>query len=390
MQIKDIKAIKVLNSRAQETIAVRVKTRRETAWGSAPSGASTGKFETPSYKKNLNYAIKFINSQAKKLKVSFNHFSDLGDIEKIIKPKSAGGNPLIALEFSILNLWAKENKTALWQLINDKAKGMPKPLANVIGGGAHAGPNAPDIQEILICPKRNKFKEAALINAEIHRKLKDILKEKDLEFKGGKTDEGAWITSLSCIEIFELMKDLAKKYKVDLGMDLAASQLFKSRYSWKNYSRYKQKMMIGRDKQIKIILDLIKQFKLFYVEDPLNEQDFVGFAELTRKAPNTLICADDLYVTNLKRTKIGQQIRAANAMIIKPNQIGSLLKTKEVFDFAKEHNIKPIISHRSGETLDTIISHLAKAWEAPYAKIGAAGGERIAKINELIKIEFSD
>jgi len=382
MLIKQIKAIKILNSRAEPTIAVEVKSRDGfTGWGAAPSGASKGKHEVPAYGKNIEQSISYIN------KLNLNTFDSFGDLERVeekVDVKKAGANGIIALEFALLNLLSQEEKKPVWKILNPRARGTPMPLGNVIGGGAHADSKF-DVQEILISPKTKTFSQAALLNARIYGDVKEALEKKDKLFTGGTTDEGAWMTSLSDLEAIELVYDTSRKYKVRLGLDIASSHFYKNnKYVWQNYAKGK-KIIADKKKQIELVKEMSTKFKLFYIEDPLQEEDFSGYAELNKNLKN--ICGDDLTTTNIERLKQAIKQKSIAYIIIKPNQIGSLIQTKQVFDLAVKKGIIPVISHRSGETDDVTISHLAKAWQAPLIKCGIASGERIAKINELIKIE---
>jgi len=165
---------------------------------------------------------------------------------------------------------------------------------------------------------------------------------------------------------------------------MAASTFFDGKeYIYKNLPQ-----RLNPEKQLSYVSNLIKAHNLFYVEDPFHEDDFEGFAKLIRKMKsNCLIVGDDLTATNLERLKKAVEMKSINAVIIKPNQNGSLLRTKEVIDFAKANNIIPIISHRSGETSDSMIADLAVAWEIPFIKTGILGKERMAKLNRLMHIE---
>ncbi|MDP3918691.1 MAG: enolase C-terminal domain-like protein, partial [Nanoarchaeota archaeon] len=166
---------------------------------------------------------------------------------------------------------------------------------------------------------------------------------------------------------------------------IAASEFYSNgKYNYKNFSKDQTKKTLTPKEQIALVNSWIKKYKLAYVEDPLHEEDFKGFSQLDKK---TLICGDDLLTTNLTRLKKALRNKSVNSMIIKPNQIGSLIKTKKVVDFAHSQGIKTIISHRSGETLDNTISHLAVAWNIPYIKTGIYGKEREVKLKELLKIE---
>jgi enolase len=170
------------------------------------------------------------------------------------------------------------------------------------------------------------------------------------------------------------------------GLDVAASSLYDSGRDVYDFKREGKTREPGE--HLEFIVDLVETYHLAYVEDPLQEEDFEGFAELTKKVGNQcLICGDDLFVTNVERIERGLKVGAANAVLIKPNQIGSLTDASRAVALTKTHGCVPVVSHRSGETPDETIAHLAVAWECPLIKTGAVGGERTAKLNELIRIE---
>ena len=213
----------------------------------------------------------------------------------------------------------------------------------------------PDFQEFLLIPDSNSVEKAFEMNKKAKEKAEEFLRRKDSDFKGNKNDENAWITSLNEKEIFDIMN----KLNIPIGTDIASSGY---------------------------IANLIKNYDLLYIEDPFSEEDFEGFSKLLKKFPNSLIVGDDLTVTNSKRLKKAIEMKAINAIIIKPNQCGSLLEVKKVAELAKENGIKIVFSHRSGETNDDSLAHLAVGWECPMIKTGIVGGERVSKINELLAI----
>lgn len=374
MEIRGVRARKIFNSRKEETIEVKVLSNKGTGVASAPSGASKGKFEVEVFPKNsVDEAIKNLN------KINFKNIKikDFNDFKKIEK-YNLKGNTTIALEFAILKILSKGKP---WKFLNKKAKKVPRPLGNCIGGGLHAG-NIIDIQEFLLLPKTDSFAKAALINWKIYGQVRKELKKEDKTFNKQKTDEGAWAPNLENLEVLRILNKTIKKFtrktgiKVRIGLDFAASQL------WDGEKYVYRDQVLNKKEQLEFIFGLINDYNLVYVEDPFEETDFNSFKKLKK---DVLICGDDLICTNLKRLKrAGNSI---NAVIIKPNQIGSLIETKKVVDFAKRKGIVPVISHRSGETLDNTISHLAVAWNIPLIKCGIYGKERQAKINELIKIE---
>ena len=371
MLIKDLKARVIKNSRNENAIEVIVNKKYV---ASAPSGASTGMYEVKAFTKDVRFAVNYLN----KYSVHYD-FEEFKDLEVLDHLKSIiGGNPTIAVQYAVLKAMSK-NK--VYSFLNPKAKKLPVPLGNCIGGGAHTKIKASDIQEFLLIPKAKTFSQRANINRNVYEMIGKLSKAKS------KTDEGAFILNQKNEDIFEFLTDLVYEfrehtgYKVNFGIDLAASQFFKKgKYHYKNS---KQKVL-SREKQINLVNDWIKEYNLGFVEDGLEENDFSGFAKLNKK---TLICGDDLITTNLERLKKAIKLKSVNSMIIKPNQIGSLIETKKVVDYAHKHGIKTVISHRSGETMDFMIAHLAVAWNMSYIKTGIFGKERECKLKELVNIE---
>lgn len=375
MWIKNVRARKILDSRREWTIEVFVNGAR----ASSPSGKSTGKYETSAYKNSLEWNIKFLNNL--KIEIEINSFDDLYLVEKIIMKKAKikdvklfGANALFALESAILKALAISQKKELWQIVSreNMAGKMPVPVGNAIEGGLHAhNPNHPLFQEFLLIPEGKNFSENLKLLQNIYNELREILKTKR------KTDEGAWETQLSNEQIFQV---LAKFDKIKIGTDIAASEFYKNRLY-----KYKKKSL-SRDAQINYINQLIKEFNLFYIEDPLQEEDFEGFSRIKR-SPENLIVGDDLTATQIDRLKKAIRTRAINAMIIKPNQNGSLLELKKIFEICKENKIKTVLSHRSGETLDDALADYAVGFGAEFIKCGIATKWREVKLNRLIGIE---
>lgn len=370
------KASEIKNSRGEPTIEVSINHFK----GSAPSGASTGKKEV----KDFNYSVKETIKRLNAIKIpNINKFEDLTKVEKLTS--KLGSSATIALEFAIL-----QSKGG-YKWINKNPKAFPMPLGNVIGGGAHIKSNGLEFQEfLLISPEASSFFEAAFANLKIHKLAQEELEKLDDKFTNQLTDEGAWApSSLNIQQVLDILKKLTKKvskeqgFETRLGLDVASTQFYKD-----NHYNYHDKKL-NQEQQIKFISELIKEYNLYYVEDPLKENDFEGFSKLTYQHKHTLICGDDLICTNPELLKKAIEEKAVSALIVKPNQIGSLIKTKEVIELAKKHSVTPVMSHRSGETLDTSISHLALAFQIPIIKCGIFGKEREAKIKELIHIEKS-
>jgi len=202
-----------------------------------------------------------------------------------------------------------------------------------------------------------------------------------------KGDEGAWAPSIDDSEAFEIVATACEQvaedvgFEIEFGLDVAASELWDGdAYQYGDVSR-------SPAEQIDYVAELVDEYDLAYVEDPLEENDFEGFAELTdRVGSETLLCGDDLFVTNTERLQQGIDRGAGNSILIKPNQIGTLSLAVDAIETATRNGFTPVISHRSGETEDTTIAHLAVATGAPFIKTGTVGGERTAKLNELIRI----
>ncbi|MDP3881650.1 MAG: hypothetical protein Q8Q31_02105 [Nanoarchaeota archaeon] len=373
MHIKEVYARKIKDSRGEETIEVSINRSK----ASSPSGKSKGTHETPSYYQNLDWNIKAINLL--KFDFSIQEFQDLKKVEDHISKvcdfsdvKSFGANALFALESAILKALARSKKKQLWQIIDPRARKIPTPLGNAIGGGAHSEDFAihPVFQEFLLVPKGKKFKDKLRNMNEVYYKLGGLLKAKS------KNDEGAWQCGQSEEEILDLLSKF--KFKARIGLDIAASSFYKNgKYHYHEFD-------LDAIEQIKYINNLIEKYDLFYVEDPLNEEDFIGFKKIKKRS---LICGDDLTVTHLERLKKAIFFDSVNAMIIKPNQNGSLLEVSEIFKICKENGIKTILSHRSGETLDSALADYAFGFQADYIKCGISTKWREVKLSRLAEIE---
>ena len=381
MKIKEVKATIVLDSRGEETIEVSVNGQVT----SAPAGKSKGKYEKPNYKKSLKEDCEVIK-HLKLGELDINEFEHLELVENKVK-KNVGANTLFALESSVLKAIAKEQKLDLWKFLNPNAKIFPRIISNTIGGGAHShGKINPDFQEFLVTCNKNPS-IARVINNNCHEEANVILKGLTLrDIKAN--DENAWQTDLDNERVLEVMKEVQEDsfdetgIHVDIGLDVAASQFFKNgKYHYKNREK-----VLTRKQQIEYIIELAKKYNLFYIEDPLDEEDFEGFSELVKKT-DCLIVGDDLTTTNLERVQKAIKLEAINGIIIKPNQIGSLIETKKVIDLCKKNGVRTIISHRSGETLDNTIADLGFAWQVDFIKIPVIGKERLAKVDRLIDIE---
>ena len=381
MKIKEISAKKILDSRKNDTIFVSIKTNVGNFSASSPTGKSVGKYEAKSYIKNIDDDIKTIKKFSDYFDEEIKSFDDLDKIEEIIHG-CVGANTSFAFESAILKALAHEQKKEVWQLISHSAKKLPRLVGNCIGGGKHSNvKRKPDFQEFELIPNVKTIKESFEINKKAKNETEMILRETDKNFKGEKNDENAWMTSLNEKEVLEILKNL----DMPLGLDIAASSFYKrKKYGYKN-------PILKRDnkEQLDYVSNLIKNFNLFYIEDAFEENDFKSFSKLLKKFPDKLIVGDDLTVTNYERTKKAIHEKSINAMIVKPNQNGSLIEVKKICGLLKENDIKIVFSHRSGETEESILADLAFGFQADFIKTGITGKEREAKIKRLIEIEES-
>jgi enolase len=398
--IEDIIARKIFNSRGEETIEVDVITTSGFGRASAPAGKSRGKAEVAYYPQGgVDQALKKIDDliapELAGLNADFQEEIDntLHEIDGTKNFKIIGGNTAFAVSLANVEAAANSHGLLLFQFLGgNTANTLPYPLGNTISGGQHTRGKAPDIQEYLALPHgAETFLEAATANTQIHKKIGEALKKKDKLFSGGKSSEGAWIANVGNDDAFEVIAKACEEvgneldFECGFGIDVAASSLWKEKEEKYVYQRDGKKRDAGE--QLEYLLDLIEKYHLAYVEDPFHEEDFESTAMLTKKAKNCLICGDDLFTTNNERLNHGITLNAANAIIIKVNQIGTLTDAAETIENAQRHGYTTVMSHRSGDTCDWHIAQLAAAFKCPIIKTGVVEGARIAKINELARIE---
>ncbi|MAG78801.1 hypothetical protein CMI40_00290 [Candidatus Pacearchaeota archaeon] len=378
--IKSVFAKTILDSRKDKTILITIKTNIGDFSASAPNGKSIGQHAVKIYKKNIEDDIKTIKKLSNYFsKEVIEEFDDLRIIEDTVDGH-VGANTLFALESAILKAVAKKQKKQIWELINSNTRKIPRLVGNCIGGGKHSSTKKkPDFQEFLIISHLKSIKESFEKNKKIKKDIEKTLKIIDKNFKSKRNDEDAWMTTLNEKEVL----DILKKTKLPIGVDIASSSFYKrKKYHYEN-------PMLKRDdnEQLGYLSNLINNYNLFYIEDPFNEEDFESFSKLLKKFPNSLIVGDDLTVTNTKRLEKAIKMKSINAIIVKPNQIGSLIEVKRVCELAKKKDIKIIFSHRSGETEESILADLAYGFGADFFKCGITGKVREVKIKRLIEIE---
>jgi enolase len=399
--IEDIRVRKILDSRGNPTLEVDVITWNGFGRAAAPSGASTGSrevvaFPTGGVGKIIGEVEDIISSELIGMDAE-----DLNEIDLVLKEidgtenlSSIGGNTTVAVSMATAKAAASSYNMPLYRFLGGNLPTeIPYPLGNMINGGAHAGRNAPDIQEFLVIPVgAENITEAVFTNVNVHKKIREMIQAKDKSFTGGKGDEGGWAPNLTSEEALEIQVKSCQSVTDETGvevkpaLDMAASEMWDPQQETYIYQREGINRSTGE--QIDYVEEIIDTYGFFYVEDPIREDDLHGFAELTKKAgKKCLICGDDVFVTNAEILEEGISKQAGNSIIIKPNQIGTLSDTYKTVELARNNKYVPVVSHRSGETTDETIAHLAVAFSCPIIKTGAVGGERIAKLNELIRIE---
>jgi len=389
--IEVIEVRTILDSRGNTTVEADIHTQNGFGRSAAPSGASTGSLEAkvkPS-KEAVEYAIQNVIPVLIGMDACDQQGFDeqLRDIDGTADFAEIGANIAVALSLANAKAAASSMGVALFRYLGGAfADEMPLPLGNIIGGGAHAA-NSTEIQEFLVVPgDATDAEEAVLANAAVHRHVKELLAKQGKSC--GKGDEGAWAPQIDDALAFELIAEATgivadeMNVSVDMGIDVAASQMWNS-----EVYKYRDRVLTTEE-QIAYIAELVDRYGLVYVEDPLHEDDYDAFAELNSQiGDRCLICGDDIFVTHVDRIMHGIEMDAANCVLIKPNQVGTLTDTFEAVRLAHTHGLDTVMSHRSGETTDTTIAHLATAFSCVFLKCGVVGGERIAKLNELIRIE---
>jgi enolase len=411
-KIKQVLAREILNAKgnpALETTVILSDGKSGTA--SCPSGTSAGSYEACELLDNdekryggkgVLKAIDNVNSIISPALVGV-EVTRQPEIDKIMleldgtqNKGKLGANAILSVSMACCKAAAKSSVLPLFLYIREYVKKeklelkVPTPLFNVLNGGLHADMNL-DFQEFMIIPASSKSFEASLqMGTQVYNTLKKLLKTSNQSTLVG--DEGGFSPRLAAnADALSLLKqainDSPYKFGFDifLGMDVAASSF----YQQKKYVVRDKSMPLSSDDLISLYKDLSKEYSFLYLEDPLAEDDWEGWVQISKEMSlQTIIVGDDLTVTNPYRLQMALNKKAITGIIIKPNQIGTVIETLAVVEIAREAGLKIIVSHRSGETNDDFIADLAVAVSADYAKFGApARGERVAKYNRLLQIE---
>ena len=305
-----------------------------------------------------------------------------------------GGATAYAVSVAALEAASAELGRPMYELIGlyEKPR-IPLPLGNVLGGGRHAGAGAPDVQEFLVFPMNPRDPlEAVRANLRVHALVRKEIERRDPSFPAGKGDEGAWAPRMGTLEALEAVSSAAAAaademgVRIYLGLDVAASTLWNPSEGVYVYRREGRRL--DPEGQRSFLEELVDRYNLKYLEDPLQEDDFEGFAEITRwaRSKGALVVGDDLLVTNATRLERAAALGAASGAILKVNQAGSLGDALEFARACKRAGYSIIASHRSGDTWDSHLAHVAVGTGAIMMKSGVVGGERMAKYMELLRI----
>ena len=414
LPIRDIFAREILDSRGNPTLEAEVLAGEEIVGRAAvPSGASTGRYEALELRdrekryggRGVERAVENVNSILAPVVIGRDVFDQEGLDRALIEAdgtrdkSNLGANAILGVSMAAAHAAAEAMKVPLYRYLGGvRAKQMPVPMMNIINGGVHAD-NSLDIQEFMIVPaEKEGFREQLRVCAEVYHSLKSLLKDRGLHTSVG--DEGGFAPDFKDTrEALRTLRDAVEKAGYRMGrdiriaLDVAASELYdpdRKVYCFPGEGREKgEKVIRTTEEMTDYYLDLISEFPICSIEDPLDEEDWDGWSVLTGKIGDRVqLVGDDLFTTNAERLEKGIRLGAANAVLIKVNQIGTLTEAFETMKLAQEAGYNTVISHRSGETEDTTIADIAVAFNAGQIKTGApCRSERVAKYNRLLRIE---
>jgi len=406
-KIKKVTAREILDSRGNPTVECDI-VLEDNSFGRAavPSGASTGKHEALELRdgdnsryfgkgvleavKNINQKLSthIINKNFETFKAFDNFLLDFDGTEN---KSELGANAILAVSLAFAKSLSKQSKQPFFNFLSqDNDFLLPMPMMNIINGGSHADNNV-DIQEFMIAPiGASSFAESLRYGCEVFHSLKSILKSKSMNTNVG--DEGGFAPNINnSKEVIEIIikavekSGLKLKKDIILSLDVASTEFYKEKYYYLNGEKQK----LSSDQMIGYLKDLVSSYPIFSIEDGMAEDDWEGWINLTKElGKNIQLVGDDLFVTNIKRLKLGIEKNAGNSILVKLNQIGTLSETLETIYLAKKNKFTTIISHRSGETEDTTIADLSVAVSSGQIKTGSLSRtDRTSKYNQLLRIE---
>ncbi len=403
LKIKDVIGREILDSRGNPTVEVDVILENGILGRAAvPSGASTGEREALELRdggdrfngKGVLKAVENVNGPLRNLVIGMDAANQKELDYAMIKldgtdtKSKFGANAILGISMAAMKASALNEGKPLYRYVGDGIV-MPKPMMNIINGGAHAD-NKLDFQEFMIIPQRDTIHDRVRVGAEVFHSLKKVLNEKGLAT--GVGDEGGFAPDLqSNTEGFELIMEAIRKagYEpgkdVCLAIDVAASEFYKDG----KYNLVGEGRSLTTDELIDFYDELVNKYPIISIEDPVDENDWDGFTKVTERLGDKIqLVGDDLFVTNKKCLQMGIDHHAGNAILLKVNQIGTITETLETIELAREHGYATIISHRSGETEDTTIADLAVGLNLGQIKTGSMSRtDRICKYNQLMRIE---
>ena len=405
-QIIDVQAREILDSRGNPTVEVEVLLD-DASFGRAgvPSGASTGVHEAHELRdggdrylgKGVRQAVENVNEKIAPavtgLEADDQRLVDkvMLDLDGLDNKSNLGANAILGVSLATAKAAASSANLELFRYLGGpNAHVLPVPMMNIVNGGAHADSGV-DVQEFMIAPiGADSFREALRMGAEVYHSLKSVIKSKGLST--GLGDEGGFAPSVdSTKEALDLIAEAVKKAGYKLGEDIAfALDAASSEFYDKDKGVYNfEGGEHSAEDMVKVYEELVENYPIVSIEDPLQEDDWEGYTKLTAEIGDKVqIVGDDFFVTNPARLKEGIEKKAANALLVKVNQIGSLSETADAVQLAQNNNYRCMMSHRSGETEDTTIADLSVAYSCGQIKSGApARSERVAKYNQLLRIE---
>jgi len=396
MRIQDVRLRVCYNGRGDLGIEADVLVEGKLGRALSPSGASRGS----------NEALPFVDDSPDKTVAQFRDFKqrivghDAGDIDGLSallreidgtnNYSRIGGSLAYAVSVAAAEAEGNARGIPLCQVIDPKASALPFPLGNVVGGGKHASDLSPSMQEMLVVPiGAGTAAEAVQLNLAVHRSVGKRL-SKMLPYPLGKGDEGGWAPGITDEQALQAVSESVaqvmdeKGKKIRFGIDVAADSLYDEKKG--GYYYRSTKKTLSREQQISFISELKDRYNLLYIEDPLYENDFDGYATLHAALKGTLIVGDDLYTTDTALLKTGIEKKSTNAVIMKVNQIGTLGEARRFAKMAIDHGQVVAASHRSGDNEGAQLAHFAVGFGCAMMKCGVVGGERTAKLNELIRL----
>lgn len=412
LKIQNIKARQILDSRSNPTIEVDV-TLENGVMGRAcvPSGASTGAYEACELRdgdkskyngKSVYKAVDNVNTILKQALCGMNAFDQRALDEKMIEldgtqnKSKLGANAMLGVSLANAVACAKAQGLSLFKFLGD-GNTLPVPMLNILNGGKHADNNL-NCQEFMVMPVGAKtFSQALEMSAVIYQNLKKVLKEKG--YATGVGDEGGFAPNLANDEealvlICEAIEKSGYKKgdEVAIALDVASTEMYDEAEKIGEKGKYyfwKTKQLFTCDELIEYYKGLIAKYPIISIEDGLSEEDWQGWQKLTKQLGDKIqLVGDDLFVTNTKRLQKGIEMKVANSILVKVNQIGTLTEAIDAINLAKQNHMTAVVSHRSGETEDTFIADLVVALNCGQIKTGApCRSERVAKYNQLLRIE---